>query len=199
MTQKITPQEKFRKDRKNAFDEIREVFLARMDELAKLGATLGDSGKMIMPDYLRTEETFRWPGVVLLITGDLKEEKPLKDVFARVSPRYDAATRPKLPAIAGDLAPSAAKDGRNSAFDDVFRALAIAERDFEDTYKYLSKGQLDYWRQRHPLPDAQLQLAYKENQRFARQQVLTEVRRTLEDLQNRAPSAPPWKPQGPQV
>lgn len=184
----------FHSERKAAFDEIQQAFTKQMDVLAQDGVKYADSTKMILPEILEVQEKFRWTPTVLSMAIDLKNDKPLRDIFARVSARYQGGT-PRHPAqgLAADLQSTAGQGGRDSAFADIRRALDIAERDFDLTYKPLNREQVQYYLKKHPIGEENIKFAHKENQRHFMKQEIAKVRDILDTLQNppRSPLSPP--------
>jgi len=194
----------FEADRRAAFAEIQAAFTAKMHELAKEGAKYSDSSKMILPEILEVQEKFRWTPTVLAAAVDLKAGKPLKDIFARVSKRYQPpAGFPRRPAPRGsaadqqrlteDMERPAGQSGRDSAFADIRKMLEVAERDFDQTYQPLNRDQAQYFLKKHPIGEEHIRFAHKENQRHFMKESIREARALLDTLQN-PPSIPPKSP-----
>lgn len=184
-------------ERAKALGEIKQAFIDRMQKLAQAWTPPPDAGGgAIMPEYIRTQETFKWPSTVLHIVSDLEERRPLKEVFSRVSGRYRDKVPDRILGLAEDLSPSPAglRDGRASAFEDVLKALDIAERDFDITYQPLSREMVLYWQKRHPLTPDQLETAYRENMRHFMKEMIAEARSVLESLRDSSAKAPFFPP-----
>lgn len=185
----------FEADRKAAFAEIQAAFTAKMHELAKEGAKYSDSSKMILPEILEVQEKFRWTPAVLAAAVDLSAGKPLKDIFARVSKRYQPpAGFPRRPAPNGpteDMQRPAGQSGRDSAFADIRKMLDVAERDFDQTYQPLSRDQVQYFLRKHPIGEENIRFAHKENQRHFMKESIREARALLDTLQNPPSAARP--------
>ena len=191
---------KFREDRDKALKEISEALTDKMKELALWsGGFMQGKSQLSLPDYMRVQETFRTAAAVIYAVGDLKEEKSLRDIFSRVSARYQAPDPRQVLGLSEDLdrSPAAKTDGRLSAFEDVLKVLDVAERDFDITYKPLTRDSIDYWRKQHPLDPQSLELAYRENQRHFMKESLKDLRGMLEDLKAGSPKSPAPKPPSP--
>jgi hypothetical protein len=191
---------KFREERTKALEEIQKALTDKIREKAYWSQEFvkGKENPMILPDYLQLQETFRTPAFALYAAGDLKEEKSLKEVFSRVSAKYQAKDPRQVLGVASDLvrSPEAKTDGRLSAFEDVLKVLDVAERDFDTTYKPLTRDSLDYWRKKHPIGDESLEYAYRENQRHFMKESLAEIRELIVALRDGkpAPAAAPKPP-----
>lgn len=173
------------KNRDEALTEIREAMNERIRRQAMWSRSFIQRSKPLsMPDHLKIHEMFRWPGAVVMAAVDLQDGKSLSEVFSRVSARYQGPAR--LPATPDDTARSArAKtDGRYSAFEDVLKMLEVAERDFDATYRPLTRDQVEYWQKTHPLREEYLQLAYRENQRHFMKETMAELRSMIEFMRD---------------
>jgi hypothetical protein len=183
---------KFREDRTKALEEIQKALTDKIRDLAFWSQEFvkGKESPMALPDYMQLQETFRGPAFVLYAAGDLKEDKSLKEVFSRVSAKYQAKDPRQVLGVASDLvrSPEAKTDGRLSAFEDVLKVLEVAERDFDATYKPLSRESLDYWRKKHPIADEHLEYAYRENQRHFMKESLGSLRELIVNLRDGKPS-----------
>jgi len=190
---------KFKEDRKKALGEIYDSLLSKMDDLATEGAAFSKADHLSMPEIIEMEQKCRWLPAAIMVAADLKEDKPLKDVFARVSKRY-RPSRPRKPvnAVASDFTRVAGLDGRASAFADVRKALQIAARDFDIGYEPLSRDQAQWWLKKHPIGDQYIRVAHKENQRHYMKQALTALEDTLTLLENGNLPPKPAKPKPPQ-
>lgn len=191
---------KFREERTKALEEIQKALTDKIREKAFWSQEFvkGKETPLALPDYMQLQETFRTPAFALYAAGDLKEDKSLKEVFSKVSGRYQAKDPRQVLGVASDLvrSPEAKTDGRLSAFEDVLKVLEVAERDFDATYKPLTRESLDYWRKKHPIPDESLEYAYRENQRHFMKESLKEIRDLVEGLRDAkpAPGAAPKSP-----
>jgi hypothetical protein len=191
---------KFREERNNALEEIQKALTEKMREKALWSQEFvkGKESPMNLPDYMQLQETFRAPAFAIYAVTDLKDDKSLKEVFSRVSGKYQAKDPRQVLGVASDLvrSPEAKTDGRLSAFEDVLKVLEVAERDFDATYKPLTRESLDYWRKKHPIPDESLEYAYRENQRHFMTESLKEIRALILDLRDAtpAPGAAPKTP-----
>lgn len=183
---------KFKEDRQKALGEIYDVLLQKMEDLAREGVVFSKAENLSMPEIIEVEQKFRWLPAALMVAADLKEDKPLKDVFARVSKRYQQ-TRPRKPinTVASDFTRAAGLDGRASAFADVRKALQIAARDFDISYEPLSRDQAQWWLKKHPIGDQYIRVAHKENQRHYMKQALTALEDTLTLLESGKLKLPP--------
>ncbi|MEZ0262118.1 MAG: hypothetical protein ACAH80_14010 [Alphaproteobacteria bacterium] len=183
---------KFREERNNALEEIQKALTEKMREKALWSQEFvkGKESPMSLPDYMQLQETFRAPAFAIYAVTDLKDDKSLKEVFSRVSGRYQAKDPRQVLGVASDLvrSPEAKTDGRLSAFEDVLKVLEVAERDFDATYKPLTRESLDYWRKKHPIDDQNLEIAYRENQRHFMTESLKEIRQLVLDLRDAKPS-----------
>lgn len=182
---------KFREERTKALEEIQKALTDKIREKAFWSQEfVKGKDPLILPDYLQLQETFRTVAFASFAAGDLKEEKSLKEVFSRVSAKYQAKDPRQVLGVASDLirSPEAKTDGRLSAFEDVLKVLEVAERDFDTTYKPLTRDSLDYWRKKHPIPDESLEYAYRENQRHFMKESLKEVRDLIEGMRDGKPS-----------
>lgn len=189
----------FKSARKAALAEIQATFMQKMETLAKEGAQYSDNSKLSLPEIIEVQEKFRWTPAVLAAAVDLQADKPLKDIFARVSKRYEPpAGFPRRPAAGGpaeDLQRPAGQSGRDSAFADIRKMLEIAERDFDLTYKPIGREDVKYFLAKHPIGEENIRFAHKENQRHFMKQYIAEARGMLDRLQNPPPAAP--KPPAP--
>lgn len=183
---------KFKEDRQKALGEIYDVLLQKMEDLAREGVVFSKAENLSMPEIIEVEQKFRWLPAALMVAADLKEDKPLKDVFARVSKRYQQ-TRPRKPinTVASDFTRAAGLDGRASAFADVRKALQIAARDFDISYEPLGRDQAQWWLKKHPIGDQYIRVAHKENQRHYMKQALTALEDTLTLLESGKLKLPP--------
>jgi hypothetical protein len=188
----------FAAERKTAFADIQAAFTRKMEDLAKEGVKYSDQSKMSLPEIVEVQEKYRWTPAVLAAAIDLKADKPLKDIFARVSKRYQpTAGFPRRPAPNGpaeDMQRPAGMSGRDSAFADIRKMLEVAERDFDLTYQPLSRDHAEYFLKKHPIGDQHIRFAHKENQRHFMKESIKEARALLDTLQN-PPSANPKPPQ----
>lgn len=175
---------KFQEDRRQALTDIHDALLQKMEALAKEGAKFSKTDDMSMPEIVELEQKFRWLPTAIMVAAELKQEKPLKDVFSRVSKRYQQS-RPRKPinAVASDFTRAAGLDGRASAFADVRKALHIAARDFDISYDPLTRDQAKWWLKKHPIGDQYIRIAHKENQRHYMKQALTALEDTLDLLE----------------
>ncbi|MFN7113682.1 MAG: hypothetical protein ACK4PK_04905 [Alphaproteobacteria bacterium] len=184
----------FEAERKAAFAEIQAAFTKQMDALAKEGVKYTDQSKMSLPEIVEVQEKYRWTPAVLAAAIDLKSGKPLKDIFARVSKRYQPRPgfprKPGAPPPTEDMQRPAAQSGRDSAFADIRKMLDIAERDFDLTYRPLSRDQAQYFLKKHPIGDESIRFAHKENQRHFMKESIQDVRARLDALQSPPPPAP---------
>ncbi len=183
----------FRKDREAAFDEIQKAMFAKIQEKAlwSQGFVKDKNDGLILPEHVQLSETFRWPAAISYAAGDFKENrKPLKQIFSGVSGRYEGKNLQQIIGVADDFVrtPASKLDGRKSAFEDMFKLLDIAERDFDLTYKPLSKDMLDYWHKKHPIDYQHLEYAYRENQRHFMKESINEMRQVLTALQAGKPA-----------
>lgn len=185
----------FRQARQEALHQIRDAFTQRIQELARQN-NISDTG--LLPDYARVQEMFRWPTNILYILQDLENDVPLKEVFAKVSGRYSGKDAPGL---AGDiyLSPQTAADGRGRAFEEVLKALEVAERDFDITYRPLTRSMMDYWQKKHPIGPEHLELAWRENLRHFMKEAIAESRSLIENLRDHPPVPPGPQPHWPRV
>lgn len=189
---------KFHEDRKQALSDIHDALLQKMEVLAKEGAQFSKTDDMSMPEIIELEQKFRWLPAAIMVAADLKQEKPLKEIFSRVSKRYQQS-RPRKPvnAVASDFTRAAGLDGRASAFADVRKALQIAARDFDISYDPLTRDQAKWWLKKHPIGDQYIRIAHKENQRHYMKQALTALEDTLDLLEKSIPPQSPQKPEPP--
>lgn len=192
---------KFRQERDAAFDEIQKAMNDKIRDLAYENVEFMKDKKdgLNLPDHILVSETFRWPAALTYAAGDLKEGKrSLKEIFARVSSRYEGSNPQQVLGVADDFTRSAdAKlDGRKSAFEDLYKLLDVAERDFDLTYKPQSRDMLDYWHKKHPIGADHLEYAYRENQRHFQKQSIDNMRQFLKGLEAGKP-APGAKPSVP--
>ena len=182
---------KFKAERDAALDEIQKAIGTRITELAKWSQSLtGNNKQLLLPEYVELLEAFTWPTAVSHAAGDLKNDKSLKEIFARVSSRYQAKDPRQVLGLAEDTdrSPAAKLDGRAAAFEDVLKLLTVAERDFDMTYKPLSGESLKYWNKVHPIGDQNLEFAWKENQRMFMKQSISEIRDLVESLRDGKPA-----------
>ena len=182
---------KYRLEREAAFGEIEKAFNEKIKELALWSQTF-TKGKtqLLLPEHMELQERFRWPSAVICAASDLKDgKKSLKEIFGRVSGRYEGRNPQQVLGIADDFTRSVASktDGRLSAFEDIHKLLDVAERDFDATYKPLSWDQIEYWQKTHPLDPPTLEYAYRENQRHFMKESLKEMRELLNELQTGKP------------
>lgn len=188
----------FDAERKAAFADIQAAFTQKMNVLAQEGVKYTDQSKMSLPDIIEVQEKYRWTPAVLSAAIDLRAGKPLKDIFARVSKRYQPpAGFPRRPAPNGpaeDFQRPQGQSGRDSAFADIRKMLDVAERDFDETYQPLSREQAQYFLKKHPIGDQHIRFAHKENQRHFMKESIREARALLDNLQN-PPAAAPRPPQ----
>lgn len=190
--------QKFKDDRKQALTDIHDALLQKMEALAKEGTKFSKTDDMSMPEIIELEQKFRWLPTAIMVAAELKQEKPLKEVFSRVSKRYQES-RPRKPinAVASDFTRAAGLDGRASAFADVRKALQIAARDFDISYDPLTRDQAKWWLAKHPIGDQYIRLAHKENQRHYMKQALTALEDTLDLLEKGQLPPAPQKPKPP--
>ncbi len=188
----------FKEARQKALNDIHDALMQKMEALAKEGAKFSKTDHLSMPEIIEIEQKFRWLPAAVMVTAELKQEKPLKDVFARVSKRYQQ-TRPRKPinAVASDFTRAAGLDGRASAFADVRKALQIAARDFDISYDPLTRDQAQWWLKKHPIGDQYIRIAHKENQRHFMKQALTALEDTLDLLEAGNLPQNPQKPKPP--
>lgn len=169
----------YTKERKKALEDIRKVIVKRIEITAHSPLGKNNPAKSL-PEHLEVQETFRWLAQAAGLTFQLEEGKmSLRDVFAQYA-------KPTAADIPGRRA-----NGRDSAFEDVLKALELAERDFDAVYKPLSKDDLKRWQKVHPIEDKYLEYAWKENMRHFMKQAIAGIRKDVEDLR----AAPP-KPSG---
>lgn len=170
----MTPE--FKADRLHALQDIKDLCVAKVQRLAK--SPIGDNSRdLILPEFLQTQEHFRWPAVVLYLATDLAQGKSLSDAFAHVSPASKGAVNNNAPA----------KDGHDSAYNDIIAALDLAVRDFDANYKPLDADTVRYWQKKHPIEEQHIQYAYKENMRHHMKEAVQELRTDLLAMQ-RAPT-----------
>jgi len=186
---------KFRQERNAALDEIQKAIGEKIKELAIASQPLTQNrpNGLLLPEHVQLSEMFRWPAAVGYAAGDLKEDKSLKQIFSRVSARYEGKDPNQILGLAEDLTRTAGAklDGRASAFEDVLKLLDVAERDFDLTYKPLSPSMIEYWKKKHPIDNSYLEYAHRENQRYYMKESISEMRRLLIDLRDgkQAPAA----------
>lgn len=190
----------FRKAREQAFDEIQQAMVEKIKEKALWSQEFvkGKNDGLILPEHIQLSETFRWPAALTYAASDLKEgKKDLKEIFSRVSSRYEGKPAQVI-GVADDFArsPEAKTDGRKSAFEDMHKLLDVAERDFDLTYKPLPRESMEYWHKKHPIEPQHLELAYRENQRHFMKESIGEMRKFLAELEagKPAPAKPPAPP-----
>ena len=191
---------KFREEREKALEEIHKVMTQKIQDLVAWSrAFMQGKEQLTLPDHMRVQETFRWPAAIMFAASDLKDDKGLKEVFSRVSSRYQAKDMRQVIGLSEDLtrSPAAKTDGRLSAFEDVLKVLEVAERDFDLTYRPLTPDSLEFWRKRHPIDPQGLELAYRENQRHFMKESLKDMRETLVALRDKTPKPPVPKPPTP--
>ncbi|TAL34795.1 MAG: hypothetical protein EPN97_08000 [Alphaproteobacteria bacterium] len=191
---------KFREEREKALEEIHKAMTQKIQDLVAWSrAFMQGKEQLTLPDHMRVQETFRWPAAVMFAASDLKEDKMLKEVFSRVSARYQAKDIRQVIGLSEDLtrSPAAKTDGRLSAFEDVLKVLEVAERDFDLTYRPLTPDSLEFWKRRHPIDPQGLELAYRENQRHFMKESLKDMRETLVALRDKAPKPAAPKPPKP--
>jgi len=174
----------FKEERQKALNDIHAALMQKMEALAREGVKFSREEDLSMPEIIEIEQKFRWLPAAIMVTAELKQGKPLKEVFARVSKRYQH-TRPRKPvnAVASDFTRVAGLDGRASAFADVRKALQIAARDFDIGYDPLTRDQAQWWLKKHPIGDQHIRIAHKENQRHYMKQALTALEETLDLLE----------------
>jgi hypothetical protein len=191
---------KFREERQKALEDIHKAMTQKIQDLVAWSRSfMQGKEQLTLPDHMRVQETFRWPAAVMFAASELKDDKGLKEVFSRVSARYQAADMRQVIGLSEDLTRShtAKTDGRLSAFEDVLKVLEVAERDFDLTYRPLSPESMDFWKKRHPIDPTGLELAYRENQRHFMKESLQEIREMLEEMKNPSPKPPMAKPPRP--
>jgi hypothetical protein len=191
---------KFREEREKALEEIHKAMTQKIQDLVAWSrAFMQGKEQLTLPDHMRVQETFRWPAAVMFAAAELKDSKSLKEVFSRVSTRYQASDPRQIIGLSEDLtrSPAAKTDGRLSAFEDVMKVLEVAERDFDLTYRPLSPDSIDFWKKRHPIDPQSLELAYRENQRHFMRESLQEIREMLEEMKSGKPKSPIFKPPTP--
>jgi len=178
--------DKFKQERHKALQDIRDAMMIKMEALAKEGAKFTQADHLSMPEIIEVQEKFRWVPTTIGIAMELQQEKPLKEIFSRVSKRYETRRPPQSTqqALPADLAPITGKNGRDTAFAEVRRALDIAERDFDVSYPRLTRDQVQWWLKKHPIGEDSIRLAHKENQRHYMKAALTELRGTLDTLES---------------
>jgi hypothetical protein len=191
---------KFREERDRALDEIHKAVEAKIHELVAWSRTfMQGKEQLTLPDHLQVMEAFRWPNAIFFAASDLKEDKSLKEVFSRVSARYQAADKRQVLGLSEDLTRSVAArtDGRLSAIEDMLKLLEVAERDFDLTYRPLNSESIEFWKKRHPIDPQGLELAYRENQRHFMKESLQQMREMIEGLKNKSPKNGTPKPPSP--
>lgn len=191
---------KFREEREKALEEIHKAMGEKIQDLVAWSrAFMQGKEQLTLPDHMRVQETFRWPAAIMFAASDLKDDKGLKEVFSRVSSRYQAKDIRQVIGLSEDLtrSPAAKTDGRLSAFEDVLKVLEVAERDFDLTYRPLSPESMEFWKKRHPIDPQGLELAYRENQRHFMKESLKDMRETLVALKDKAPKPAQPKPPTP--
>lgn len=179
---------KFEQDRQKAFEDIQKALTEKITELAYWSSDFMKDKQdgLILPDYVKVSEVFHWPAALSGAASSFKEgKKDLKEIFSYVSGRYEGKNPQQIIGVADDFARSAeAKlDGRKSAFEDMRKVLDVAERDFDLTYKPLSKDSLDYWHKKHPIEHRHLEYAFRENQRHFMKESITEMRKFLDEVE----------------
>lgn len=169
----------YTQERKKALIEIHDAAVSRITTLARslLGKNTPD---LDLASFVEVQEAFKWPGLVSTMATELEQGKKLQEVFSRVA-------QPQ----SGDLL-TQRHNGRDSAFEDILKALDIAERDFEKTYAPLNKEQLKYWKAKHPIEDMYLEYAWKENHRYRMKESIAAIRKDIVALQSK-PQAPAAK------
>lgn len=191
---------KFREEREKALDEIHEAILQRIKDLLPWSrAFMQGKERLTLPDHMRVHESFRWPNALLFSVEDLKAQKPLKEIFARVSGRYQAPDPRQVLGLSQDLDPSpeARRDGRVAAFEDVMKLIDAAERDFDISYKPLSGESLAFWQKRESRAPEDMERAYRENQRQFMKESLQDLRTLVEELKNPRPKPSRTRPPSP--
>lgn len=190
----------FHKAREAAFDEIQKAMIDVIKDKALWSQEFvkDKPDGLVLPEYVQLSETFRWPASLSYAASDLKDgKKDLKEIFSRVSSRYEGKPA-QIIGVADDFtrSPEAKIDGRQSAFEDMFKLLDVAERDFDLTYKPMGRETLEYWHKKHPIDHQHLEYAYRENQRHFMKESITEMRKFLTDLQDgkAVPNAGPKPP-----
>lgn len=189
----MTTDGKFRDERERALDDIRKAVNGKIQELVNWARDfMKGKDQLTLPDHLKIQETFRWPAALLHAASQLKDDKPLKEIFSRVSPRYQADDLRQVLGLSDDLtrSPAAKTDGRLSAFEDVLKILDVAERDLDLHPRPLPRETMEFWLKRHPIGPHHLELAYRENQRHFTKESLQEMRRFIVDLKNKPPKPP---------
>lgn len=188
----------FRKAREAAFDEIQQAMIEKIKEKALWSQEFvkGKTDGLVLPEHIQLSETFRWPASISYAASDLKEgKKDLKEIFSRVSSRYEGKPAQVI-GVADDFtrSPESKTDGRKSAFEDMFKLLDVAERDFDLTYKPLTRESMEYWHKKHPIEPQHLEYAFRENQRHFMKESISEMRQFLTDLESGKPAPKPPKP-----
>lgn len=194
----------YKKDREAAFNEIQKALTEKITELAYWSQDFVKDKKdgLILPDHVKLTEVFRWPASMSYAAGDLRDGKVgLKEIFSKVSGRYEGKNPQQIIGVADDFIRSAdAKlDGRKSAFEDMYKLLEVAERDFDLTYKPLSKDSLDYWHKKHPIEPQHLEYAFRENQRHFMKESISEMRKFLGEVEAGTFKAKPAPNAGPKA
>lgn len=188
----------FRKAREAAFDEIQQAMIEKIKEKALWSQEFvkGKTDGLVLPEHIQLSETFRWPASISYAASDLKEgKKDLKEIFSRVSSRYEGKPAQVI-GVADDFtrSPDAKTDGRKSAFEDMHKLLDVAERDFDLTYKPLTRESMEYWHKKHPIEPQHLEYAFRENQRHFMKESISEMRQFLADLESGKQAPKPPKP-----
>lgn len=173
--------DKFTEDRKKTLAEIRAFGIERIKDLAK-SPTI-KKANFILPEFMEAQENYKWPTMLHGIAEMLERDRPLKDVFATF------AGKPQQ----YDTAPRQHASGRDSAVDDVIRVLDAALRDFDQTYKPLTRDQMDYWLKKHPIGKESMELAYKENQRHFMKESIDWLKNELGTLRVPPSARPSFK------
>lgn len=181
----------YESDRRQALEEIRQACTDKVHLLATspLGNNNIDRG---LPEYVEVEEKFRLPAAMSFVIHELQQGSGLRQAFSYASARYRDKDRRVVNALPGDLDPSPAtgKDGRASAFDDVFKALDIIERDFDLNYTPLSREDIKRWQKKHPIDGRHLQDAHRVHAKQFSKEAIDDMRALLLGIQHRPPTPP---------
>jgi hypothetical protein len=192
--------DRFDEERNRALDEIHAAVSARMKQnVERTRAFMKGKKRLRLPEHQRIHETFRWPIALLRAAEELKAGRPLKETFARVSPRYRMEDPDQALGLSDDFlySPAARTDGRRSAFEDMLRILSVAERDLDLEWRPVPEQTIAFWRRRYPLDPPRLELAHRSNQRRYSKESLREMRCFLEDLQAGRKAGPAHGPPKP--
>lgn len=177
----------FNKERRKALEQIEQALQADLDALARKVPAMGDVSQMSLPDELKLSESLGRRVAANFLVSDLKEGKSLKEAFARVSARYRPAHKKPVVPLPEDMARTA-QDGRESAFEDMLKALEIAERDFDISYRRLTPMEIASYQKKHPIEPQYIEYAHKENQRHFMKETLGELKTLLQGLKAKPPS-----------